>query len=208
MRLSLAEQGSQQWKIERAGVITGSGMKSVITTKGALSTSHLAYARRLASELITGEPQTKDYKSESMEKGNIAESGAMEAFNQFKAPDLYEQVGLVFKDEESRIGCSPDMVLWEDGKIISGCEMKNPEAHTHVEYLETDFSDGTCPYYQQVQGCIWVCDTDHWWFQSMCPGLKPLRLYVPRNDIYIAQMNQHCETVMRETERVIQEHAA
>ena len=98
-----------------------------------------------------------------------------------------KQVGLVYRDEARRVLCSPDGLLPN-----AGFEQKNPLAKTHAKYL----FDGKLPldYFQQIQGSMWVCGFESWYFMSNYPGMPPLILEVKRDEKWIAKL----EVVMSE----------
>jgi hypothetical protein len=90
-----------------------------------------------------------------------------------------EVIGFVTNDEGT-IGCSPDRM---------NLEIKCPSLKTHLKYLV----DGKCPtkYIPQVQGCMFVCEQDHWDFMSYHPDARPLIVRVERDDDYITELSKH-----------------
>ena len=46
-------------------------------------------------------------------------------------------------------------------------------------------------YIPQVQGCIWLCEQDHWDFMSYHPDARPLIVRVERDEEYIDGLSKH-----------------
>lgn len=163
------KQGDEEWKAAKLGVVSSTGFKKIITTKGKKSEMSHEYMLRLLSESITGEYD--NYESEWMRRGTELEHQAREMW-EFVTGKTTQQVGFVYKDSTKMIGCSPD-------GINSGLEIKCPAPHTHMAYLLGNKLP--TEYFQQVQGCMWVTDAEEWDFMSYHPKMKPLIITVKRD---------------------------
>ena len=173
------EQGTEAWMSLKAGKPGASSFDKIITTRGESSKTRQDYIFQLAAERIVGR-EVDGYTNAAMQRGTAMEPEGRALFEFITGKEL-KQVGLVYRDESRRVLCSPDGLL--DG---AGFEQKNPIAKTHAKYL---FS-GKLPldYFQQVQGSMWVCGFEMWWFMSSYPGMPPLLLEVKRDDKWIARL--------------------
>jgi len=167
------EQMSDEWFSLRCGIPTASSFDKIFTTTGKPSTQSEAYMNTLLAEWLTGEKQSIK-QSECMTRGIELEDEARSAY-EFVTDSDVETTGIVFKDEDKLVSCSPDGLL--DTK---GLEIKCPAPGTHVGYL----MQGGIPttYIQQVQGSMWVTGLDEWDFVSYCPGIKPVIITVEKDE--------------------------
>lgn len=169
------EQGSPEWFACRAGLPTASEFATVMA-KGEGKT-RMKYMRRLAGEILTGEPQ-ETYTNAFMERGKIMEDEARDLYSLLM--DIEPQrVGFIRNGNK---GCSPDSLVGER----RGLEIKTCIADIQIERLERD--DMPPEFRAQVQGNIWVSDRDEWDFMSYCPKLPPLIKTIARDNGYIANL--------------------
>lgn len=171
------EQGSAEWYAARMGIPTASEFHTVMAKgkDGGASLTRTTYLRKLAGEVLTGEPM-ESYSNAYMERGKELEDEARQlyAFMKEVAPT---RVGFI---RNGNAGCSPDSLIGDN----SGLEIKIALPHVQIERLQR----GTLPpeHRHQVQGSIWMTGRQQWEFISYCPKLPPLILTVPRDDGYIA----------------------
>jgi hypothetical protein len=172
-------QGTDIWLSEKAGKPGASSFDKIITTKGDPSKTQSDYIFQLAAERIVGR-EVDGYTNAAMQRGTAMEPEGRALFEFIKGVEL-KQVGLVYRDESRRVLCSPDGLL-----DIAGFEQKNPLAKTHAKYLLS----GNLPteYFQQVQGSMWVCSFETWWFMSSYPGMPPLIIEVHRDEKWISRL--------------------
>lgn len=188
------EQGSDEWKKARLGVITASEFGKIITPSGSKSKSANEYMGKLIAEHITGEQQD-NYCSDDMARGNELEHKARLFFEAIKDVTV-DEVGMVFKDSDKNIACSPDGLLPltsydEDNGFdfyCEGLEIKCPKLANHISYVISDQMPKK--YIPQVQGSIWTTGADGWWFMSYHPDYKPLIIFVERDNAYIEKMEK------------------
>lgn len=191
------EQGSDEWKKARLGVITASEFDKIITPTGSKSAQANDYMGKLLAEHITDEQQD-NYCSADMMSGIEREPKARSFFETIKGVGVRE-VGMVYKDTSKTIACSPDGLVFKYPKCgyirneinliyNEGLEIKCPKLANHIGYV----LNGIVPkqYIPQVQGSIWTTGADGWWFMSYHPKYKPLVIYVERDDAYIAKMEK------------------
>ena len=189
------EQGSDAWFAEKAGKPGASSFDKILTTRGEPSKTRQDYIFQLAAERIVG--REEGYTNAAMQRGIELEPEGRALFEFITGLEL-KQVGLVYRDEARRVLCSPDGLLPN-----AGFEQKNPAAKTHAKYLYS----GKLPsdYFQQVQGSMWVCGFESWWFQSAYPGMPPLILEVKRDDKWIAKLAVAMDEFLDELDSVHQQ---
>jgi len=188
------EQGSDEWKRARAGVITASMFKVARArlksgpNKGDFTEAGFNYAFRLAIERISGEPLDEGFETWQMRRGHELEPRARQE-HEVSAGVIVERAGFVFS-EDFAFGASADGFFEEQAKR-KGCEYKclvSPEGLRNV-LIEGDISEFT----DQVQGGMWLTGLDEWHFGLFCPALAPIgRQFdlhvVKRDDNYIAAL--------------------
>ena len=155
------EQGSDDWKLHRLGVVTASRAHDIIKpgrAKGSYSEARKTYMLELIAQVATGRlPEQSQFKQAAW--GHENEPLAREAY---EARDFacVNTCGLIYKDESMRCGISPDGIM-ED----RGLEIKNP--FTTQVHLETLLSGVIKPeYLTQCQYSMWVTGLDRWDFCS------------------------------------------
>ncbi|MBK1884831.1 YqaJ viral recombinase family protein, partial [Luteolibacter pohnpeiensis] len=176
-------QGSEKWHAARAGRVTASQFKRVLTAAGGKdSSSWKDYALTLTAEIISPEIVPAFAGNRHTDRGNELEPRAREYFCQLTGL-VVEQVGFITR-EDGIVGCSPDGLIVHEDSYVAGLEIKAPAPKTHLEYL----LNGTLPdeYKQQVHGSMAVTGLDTWHFFSYCEEvsgkpLRPLHLEVKRD---------------------------
>lgn len=181
MQVIDVEQGSSEWYAARLGIPTASKFATVMAKgkQGGSSVTRSEYLRKLAGEIITGEPMD-NYSNSHMERGSAQEDEARDLYAFMNDCDP-QRVGFVLNGER---GCSPDSLIGNDG----GLEIKCALPHIQIDRLLR----GVLPpeHKAQVQGCIWLCERKFWDFVSYCPKLPLLVVRVMRDDDYIADLSK------------------
>jgi len=164
-------QGSVEWLEARAGIPTASEFDALITPKGeprrgegVKSYLALKLAERWCGPILGGG------NSFATEQGKILE-GECFPWLEFEFEWKLSRVGFITTDD-GRVGCSPDGLIDPDG----GCEIKAPEAKTHIKYL----LDGKVPaeYIAQIQGSLFVTQRSFWRFISYRRHFPPVMINV------------------------------
>ena len=189
MIISDHEQGSEEWLESRLGKPSASNFKKLVTTKGEPSKQAVSYVHELIGERLTGESDIF-YTNEHMERGKELESEARKAYEFIYGASVTEH-GFILHDS-GEYGCSPDGVIYQDGKIVSGLEIKCPKASTMVKYHlnpDTFFN----AYYQQVQGCMLITGAQYWDLFAYHPKVKPLLIPVMRDDEFLANLQEEID---------------
>jgi hypothetical protein len=174
------EQGTEAWHTARLGVPTASCFATVMAKgkDGGASKTRADYMRKLAGEILTGEPMDS-YTNQHMERGKEWEPDArnLYAFMHDCEPQL---VGFIRNGQK---GCSPDSLIGNDG----GLEIKAALPHIQVERLLADRLPAE--HRAQVQGSLWVAEREWWDFTSYCPKLPIFVTREHRDEEYIAKLS-------------------
>lgn len=179
------DQSSDEWQQLRIGFITASRFKDVLA-KGAGKT-RASYMKEIAAEIITGEAQSK-FTSKDMEWGTETEPQAI-AMYEFDKGIQGERIAFASIDNLP-IGCSPDLVVSNDGLA----EFKCPRTTTQID----TFLSGVMPsiHMAQVQGQMWVMERDWCDFVSFDPRISVEARYfckrVYRDEDYIKNLKSEC----------------
>jgi len=169
------EQGTDEWRACRAGIPTASCFRNILA-KGQGKT-RASYMRRLAAEIITGEP-LENFTTPAMERGHLLEDEArsLYAFTHDVEP---KQVGFI---RNGRKGCSPDSLLDSAGLL----EIKTQRGDLLIETILKDEFPST--FVAQVQGQLWIAEREYCDLLVYSPGLPPFVKRAYRNEPYIAQL--------------------
>ncbi len=186
------QQGTPEWFATRCGVVTASHFSEVITSTGEPSKQRDKYIRRLAGEIMSGEPATEKYQSSSMRKGNEREDDSRKHFALINMVEI-RQVGFVFLDESRRVGCSPDGLI----DPSDGFETKNKESHVQLEQLKDGWKLKS-DHYQQCQGGLWICQREVWHLRSYSRGIKPIDVTVHRDEKFIDRLDMMVKELIEE----------
>ena len=187
-------QGTPEWEQAKLGIPSASNFDKIVTTKGVLSKSAEKYMYTLAAERITGVKED-GYQNGPMLRGIEMEAQAR-AMYEFMTDNVVEQVGFCYLDSKKATGCSPDGLVGGAG----GLQIKCPSSAVHIGYL-LDQKLPT-PYFQQVQGELFVTDRAWWDFFSFYPGLKPLLVRIKRDKKFIASLKLELGAFSHELEEI------
>lgn len=173
------EQNSPEWYAARLGIPTASMFATVMASGrgGGESKTRADYMRKLAGEILTGEPMDT-YTNVHMERGKVMEDEARDLYAFQKNAEPI-RVGFVRNGPK---GASPDSLLDDNG----GLEIKTALAHIQIERLMNDKLPSE--HKAQVQGNLWVCEREYWDFVSYCPKLPLFVKRVFRDNDYIDNM--------------------
>jgi len=191
-------QGSLDWITSRLYRLTGSAMKANITATGQLSKSQAAIAAidkliagfDAANEMRTNPAAIAGLDDWQMQewighytgdkfsgnahtrRGNDLEPDALAAL-QDRIGMQIDPVGMCIMGDDPNgvVSCSPDGLIYQDGKLVSGAEVKCPTLATYYGYL----ADGGLPdeYKLQVHSAMAICELNKWHFAAYFKG-KPL----------------------------------
>lgn len=189
------EQGTEEWHLARAGIVTASVFQTVMAQGrgGGPSVTRQKLLYQLAGERITGEYVPTWNGNQHTERGKEMEA---------QVRDLYEatsdlpvrQVGFIRRGD---IGASPDSLVGDDGLL----EIKTALPHIQIERLLS----GQLPneHKAQVQGQLLVSGRKWCDFRSYWPGLPELRVRVYRDLPYLSALNAALQQFNRELEQMV-----
>ena len=197
------QQGA--WLMERVGFVTASRFKHVMAFKKATKgnapepmQARQDYLMQVVTERLTFQP-TPSFVNSAMQWGIDQEGFARQKYVE-RTDSHVELTGFV-RHSIPWVGASPDGLVGFDGLV----EFKCPTSVTHVQTILNGMSDDHLP---QVQGQMWVTGAQWCDFVSYDPRLPPgMEMYIqriPRNDEYIALLENHVRVFLAEVETVIE----
>lgn len=128
--MTMAAQGSQEWRLARLGHVTASRIADVIArTRSGPAASRANYAAELIAERLTGAP-AETFTSAAMQWGVETEPLARAAYS-FHADVDVTETGFIHHPQVAMSGASPDGLVGTNGLI----EIKCPNTATHIETL-------------------------------------------------------------------------
>ena len=159
------EQGTGEWLQARAGIVTASTMRNLVTASGkpADNDTSRGFVRTLATERIIGVPEYT-HPTRPMQRGTMLEPYARDLYAEHYAP--VTEVGFIRLDTERyALGFSPDGLVAHDGLV----EFKAPGPKEHLRTILAD--EVPAVYKWQVQ--VGLFTTGRSWidFCSYCPGM-------------------------------------
>lgn len=186
-------QGTDEWKLARAGVITASMFRAARerlksgANKGQPSEAARNYAFRVAIERISREPLDEGFETWAMKRGHELEPAARAA-HEHHAQVMVDVCGFV-TTPDGLFGASADGLVGADGGAEYKC-LVSPE-RLRDTLVHNDIGD----FMDQVQGGMWITGRAWWDFCIYCPALEAVgrdfnRWRVPRDDDYIAALEQ------------------
>lgn len=174
MKVHLMHQRSPEWRQLRAGKLTGSAAKDMLTTiKSGEAAKRRDLRYRLIAERLSGEPQDSDYVNADMQWGLDHEAEAIAAYETATGA-MVEAIGFCEHDVLAA-GTSPDGFVGADGAVSIKC----PKTATHIRYLR----DGGEPAEHVAQNTHELWLTGRAWidFVSYDPRLpENMRLFIVR----------------------------
>lgn len=139
--MSEIEQRTQAWYLARAGHITASRIKDVMTrprSKGEkFSIAQESYMGQLVCERLTKKPMESDEERErksrfyDIERGERLESVARSEYELARSVTV-DAAGFVKHPTMEWAGCSPDGYIGTDGMA----QFKAPRRHIHLKWME------------------------------------------------------------------------
>lgn len=181
MKILNCKQGSTEWALARAGVVTASEVDALVTPlfEPRKGEGVKTYLYRKAAERVMGQPVDSG-GTFAMDQGNVVEKIARPWYA-FKYNVEVETVGFCLSDD-GKTGCSPDGLIGKD----SGLEIKCPQPPTHCKYL---LEQRVPPdYLAQLHMSMYVTGRPMWVFVSYSPYLPPLVVHVLRDDAIQAKL--------------------
>lgn len=164
-------QQSEEWILARKGRVTASNADRIITPTGKDSSQWDAYAIELTAECIRPDELPSFMGNVHTDRGNELEAEARAEFARIMGLTVTE-VGFVTNESRYKgvVGCSPDGLIYRDGVLVAGLELKCPLAKHHAAYM----IEGGIPksYVPQVHFSMAALGIP-WYFASYCQGMAP-----------------------------------
>ena len=163
------EQSSDEWFAARAGIVTASTMRNLVTSAGKVADNDTSrgFIRQLATERIIGVPEYT-HPTRPMMRGTMLEPHARDLYAEHYAP--VTEVGFIRLDTERyALGYSPDGLVAHDGLV----EFKAPGPKEHLRTILAD--EVPAVYKWQVQVGLLVTGRSWLDFVSFCPGMHLYR---------------------------------
>lgn len=195
------EQRTQEWYAARLGKVTASRVADVVAkTKSGYSTSRANYMAELICERLT-KTKGESYRSPAMEWGVEQEPNARSAY-EAETGLLVVETGFIPHPDIEWSGASPDGLIDADGLV----EIKCPFTATHIDFLMT----GAIPSKYETQMQWQMACTGRMWcdyasYDPRLPANMQLKIVrVPRNQIYISELEREISTFLLELDQKIQ----
>jgi hypothetical protein len=190
------DQNSPEWFEARRGLPTAS-MFATIMAKGVggkgPSLTRAAYMRKLAGEIVTGEPMS-NFRNAAMDRGHEMEGEARD-FYAFITGTTPELVGFIRNGNK---GGSPDSLIGSDGLL----EIKTAEAHVLIAYIEADKFPPE--HMAQCQGNLWVSERNWLDLTVYWPKMPSFIKRVYRDEAYIANLASEVDRFNEELAALVQ----
>lgn len=198
----MAEQGTEEWLLERCGKVTASRISCVMAKRkdGKPASERLNYRSELLIERITKRPYPRLFTSDAMKWGTETEPEARRAYEFFVDRDV-QQVGFTPHPQIEMCGASPDGLVGEAGLL----ELKCPNTATHIDTLLS----GTIPDKYLKQMLFQMACTGREWcdFASYDPRMpEHMRLFVKRverDDAAVAEIENEVRLFLAEIEEKV-----
>lgn len=180
------EQGSPEWLEMRLGLITCSEI-SAIRADGAGAQT---YINGLAYERITGESSSVFEGNDWTQRGQELEPVARQMYEK-KTGIIVEMVSFV---ENKGFGYSPDGLIYNEGGLVGGIEIKVKQPAEQIHILRT----GEIPkkHLDQLHGGMSCAELDWMDFVSYCPNLP---LFIKR--IFAKDVQKEMERIDKLVEK-------
>lgn len=185
------EQGSDEWKLARAGIPTASRFKDMLA--GGDGKVRSKYMRQLAGEILTREPM-ETYENHHMIRGRDMEARLLEDYA-FTGSVEIERVGFIRNGEK---GCSPDGLVGKNGLV----QIKSTMPDLLIEIIEK--GEPPTAHYAQCQGELWV--TDREWVDLVIgyTGMPSFKKRLARDEMYIRKLADAHEQFLKETHELVE----
>lgn len=181
MEIITCEQGTPEWHQARVGIPTASEFQTLLMKgkKGGESLTRKTYMRKLAGEIITGEPM-EGFTNKHIERGHVMEPDARNyyALVTGNTPKL---VGFIRNGDK---GGSPDSLIGDDGLL----EIKTALPHILIEYIEADVFPSE--HIAQCQGNLWVSGRQWLDLVVYWPKMPTFIKRIERDPVYIAKLTK------------------
>jgi len=193
--VSDAAQGSDAWKLARAGHATASCFEDILAvskTTGKALKARDDYIWRVATERLYGAPM-EGPTSRSLEWGSELEPFARAAY-ELETGDVVVENGFILHPTIPWVGCSLDGMIGTDGTYESKCPK---DSAVHMRTWANGMPEA---HRAQIYGGLWISGRQFCMFCSFDPRATPeFQLYIERierDDKYIAELSEKVQTFL------------
>lgn len=189
------EQGTEEWHLARAGVVTAS-VFNVVQMKGkggGVSETRTKLMYQLAAETITGQPCPQWDGNKHTERGKVMEQQVRDLYEATSALPV-QPVGFL---KRGRMGASPDSLVGDDGLL----EVKTKLPHLQIAAVLANRLPSE--HEAQVQGQLLVTGRKWCDFRSYWPGLPELRIRVFPDLAYQSTLLREINTFIGELDALV-----
>lgn len=174
------EQGTESWLRARMGIPTASEFSSVLAAAkdGKDRKTRNKYMRKLAGEIITGEPM-ETFQNQHMERGKVMEDEARD-FYAFTTDEPIQRIGFIRNGDR---GCSPDSFVGQSGML----EIKTALPDILIEKILAD--DFPPEHRAQCQGNLMVAEREWLDIGIYWPKMPMFTKRAYRDESYIRNMS-------------------
>lgn len=189
------EQGTEPWLRARMGIPTASEFSSVLAAAkdGKDRKTRNKYMRKLAGELITGEPM-ESYQNAHMERGKVMEDEARD-FYAFTTDEPILRIGFVVNGNK---GCSPDSFIGSTGML----EIKTAIPDILIEKILAD--DFPPEHRAQCQGNLMVAEREWLDIGIYWPKMPMFVKRAYRDESYIRNMSVEIDQFNAELHELVE----
>ena len=190
------EQGTEEWLRIRMGMPTSSEFATVMASAkdGKERKTRNTYMRKLAGELITGEPM-ENYVNAFMERGKAMEAEARD-FYAFTTDEVIQRVGFITNGHQR--GCSPDSLIGSSGML----EIKTAAPHILIEKIEADKFPPE--HVAQCQGNLMVAEREWIDIGIYWPKMPMFVKRAYRDEVYIRNMSAEIDAFNAELHELVE----
>lgn len=189
-------QNSPEWFEARRGIPTASEFQCLLA-KSAERKGRRTYLYDLAGEIL-GAPLIAGFSNGHMERGKEWEDEARDWYA-FATDAELTRTGFV-RNDEIGAGCSPDSLIGDDG----GLEIKTRLPRLQLELIESNELPNENK--AQVQGSMLVTGRQWWDYVSYSKGIKPFKIRVQRDEVYIAHLQSAINDFNAELRLLVEKH--
>lgn len=171
-------QGTDAWRLDRLGKVTGSCCAAVFATiKSGEAATRANLRMALVLERITGVPTPQSFQeTEDIAWGKTQEPHSRMAY-ELERDLVIEEQGFAYLPD-IMAGCSVDGVIRDNGRV-GFWESKSPKSKNHYAYLKA--KKAPAEYMPQVLHTFWITGYDFCDFQSYDPRMpSKLRTFITR----------------------------
>jgi len=187
------EQGTAEWKQDRAGRATGSRARDILASiKSGEAAARRDYRIQLVTERLTKTPADDFFVSKEMQWGTEQEPFARMAYEEDNGR-IVTECGFIYP-ADLMVGCSVDGFI-EDAGRKGIWEAKCPKSATHIGYLE---AQRLPPEHKpQILHNLWVTGSQFADFVSFDPRMpEHLQLFVHRYERDEAEVSAYEREVL------------